>query len=259
MRSLALVTTIKDQKGDLTIPLSEVLPLLGRIYPKKGAIMPKSTNPALVNLLSRDGWSVEYDRGSGIGAVRRQAVRLGLKLGADHMHFCESDRLIMWATRHADELVNVASRISNYDFLVIGRTERAFQTHPKTQRDTEAIVNAVCSLLLGKNLDVTCASRGLSESAARFVDTHSRAKGYETDVEWPILMFRQSRFRSGYLAVEGLEYEDWLKEPGRVSRLGYGEWLKAKETDPGEWLMRTRAALQLVRTAVRLCEGDSMR
>jgi hypothetical protein len=236
--------------------MSEILPLLGKIYSRKCAVMPKSTDSGLVNTLRDDGWSIEYDRDSGIGSVRRQAVRLGLRLKADHLHFCESDRLIVWAKRYPDELVKVVSKISNYDFLVIGRTNRAFQTHPRAQRDTEASVNAVCSLLLGKNLDVTCASRGLSKSAARFIGVHSKTKAYETDVEWPCLMSAQSRFRTGYVAVEGLEYEDWLKEPDRVNRLGDGKWFRAKETDQREWALRIRWAMRLMKYTLQLHGQD---
>ena len=252
VRPLALVTTIKDSKGNLTTPMSAVLPILNRIYSKKGAVMPKSTDAGLVKLLRDDGWHLENDRKVGLGNVRRQVVRIGLKLGTGHMHFCESDRLIVWASRYPNELADVASKISRFDFLVIGRTNRAFRTHPRTQRDTEAVTNAVCSLLLRKSLDVTCASRGLSRSAASYLCARSTAEGYETDVEWPFLMFNQERFRTGYAAVEGLEYEDWLKEPDQIRRLGYDGWLRAKESNPREWTTRTRWAARLVQTALQL-------
>ena len=232
--------------------MSEIVPILDRTHSRKGAVVPKSTRRSLVETLRSDGWVVEFDKGRGIGRVRRQALRLGLALGTGHIHFCEADRLTVWAQRRPEELARIARRILDYDFLVIGRTERAFRTHPRTQRDTEAVTNAVCSLLLGRMLDVTCASRGFSKRAAQYVVAKSKASGYETDVEWPMLMFGRREFRSGYIASDGLEYEDWLKEPNRVRKMGYESWLRAKEMDRREWNVRTRATVRMIQTALRL-------
>jgi hypothetical protein len=243
---------MKDSKGVLGTPLAGVLPLLDKIYSRKGVVMSKSTNPGLVRMLRDHGWVIEHDKAAGIGEVRRQALRLGLKLGTEHMHFCECDRLIVWATRHSGELIDVTAKIGEQDLLIIGRTNRAFLTHPITQRDTEGPVNAVCSYLLGRTLDVTCASRGLSRSAARYVLAHSKAKGYETDVEWPFIVFKRKSFSTNYVAVEGLEYEDWLKEPDSIARLGYKKWLQIKDSDRKEWALRMKWAIRLIKTAFQL-------
>jgi hypothetical protein len=63
-------------------------------------------------------------------------------------------------------LAQVARRVTEYDFTVLGRTPRAFDSHPRIQRDTESIVNHVFGLVSGQTWDVTAAARGLSRRAA---------------------------------------------------------------------------------------------
>lgn len=151
--------------------------------------------------------------------------------------------------KYPEELRMVVADIPKYDFLVIGRTREAFLTHPRPQRATEGLVNLFCSFLIGRNLDVTSASRGLSSRAARLILEHSKAKTVDTDSEWVLIATQIQTLRVGYIGVNGLEYEDWLKHQNEISRIGYKRWMLELENNPKEWLLRTRFSIRMIKQA----------
>ncbi|UCH57734.1 MAG: hypothetical protein JSV18_02145 [Candidatus Bathyarchaeota archaeon] len=211
-----------------------------------GAVVDRFYENDCVVELQSGGVGLEF-----IGDSRRMALSLALEEGRGHIHIVDMDRILQWAGSHPQELRGVVRHLPQHDFLVIGRTERAMETHPQSQRETEGLANRVCSLLLGSAMDVTSASRGLSPEAARLILRHSRATECNTDSEWPLIIHCLSDMPVGYIEVEGLKFEDWLKRTDEVERAGGVEaWKRFIDEDPAAWLHRIRFAEGIVETAI---------
>lgn len=233
LRDVSLATLIKDPRGIFLKPLNEFLPVLKKIYAGIVIVTARDTHKDVIKNLEKDGCIVKLQKSSGIAEARRQAVRDGFVDGCQHIHFCEIDRMLMWINRYPEELKTVVRQILNYDFLIIGRTQRAFDTHPKTHTETERLTNMVCSLLLGRDIDVTAASRGISREAAKLILEFSKAEGVGTDAEWPIIIHCKSKMSIGHVQVEGLEFETGIKHPKEIEQAGgYENWKKRIEQTP---------------------------
>lgn len=135
---------------------------------------------------------------SGLGQARRLALKHGLELNSNYFHYCDLDRILYWAKFYPDELISVTRLIPSYEFLIFGRTPRAFDTHPELQRITEQ----ECNRLFGCGIDILSGSRSFSRRIAQDILVKSRANGAGTDAEWPLIA---KRFH--YVECSGLEYE----------------------------------------------------
>jgi hypothetical protein len=62
---------------------------------------------------------------------RHPALELGLKTGADLIHYTDFDRLLRWVERKPDEWRASGEAVLGTECLVFGRSERAYQTHPQ--------------------------------------------------------------------------------------------------------------------------------
>ena len=100
-------------------------------------------------------------------------------------------------------------------------------------------------------MDITAASRGISLDAAELILRYSKARYFETDSEWPIIIRCKSDMSIGYVKVDGLEFEDWLKHPKEVEDAGGLEnWKRSIDESPEAWLRRMRYALGIAETAL---------
>lgn len=237
------------------MPIVERLPQLCQIYDGICVVPTDASDTAVVDRLRENDCIVELQSG-GVGAefigdARRMAISLALEEGRGQIHLADMDRILQWVGSHPQELRDVVRHLPQHDFLVIGRTERAMETHPRSQRETEGLANRVCSLLLGRAMDVTSASRGLSQDAARLILRYSKATECNTDSEWPLIIHCKSDIQVGYIEVDGLEFEDWIKKTEEVEGAGGVEaWKRAKDEDPAAWLHRIRFAEGIVETAI---------
>ncbi len=201
-------------------------------------------------VIQEDG--VGYDR---VGDARRLALSAASEGGRGHTHFVDLDRVLLWAGSHLSELQRVVGEIPDHEFLIIGRTPRALETHPVSQRETERLANKVVSLILGQEVDVTAASRGLSQGATKTILEHSKAKSFGTDAEWPVIIHCRSDLPITYIEVDGLGFEDWLKSSGEVEAAGgLEEWKRAKDEDPARWLHRMRFTQMIAEAALSTYE-----
>jgi len=174
-----------------------------------------------------------------VGEARRDALRTAIQEKFRYIHLCDLDRAIHWVNTYPAELKHVRNMIPEHDFLILGRTPRAFETHPAPQRITENLTNQVFSLLFERPIDVNTASRGISHRAAEIILRYSNASGFETDVEWPLIIKLKSNLNIDYIEVEGLEYETHIKYPEEIRKAGgLQNWKRQLDQDPEEWLKR---------------------
>ncbi|CAG9620657.1 hypothetical protein [Sutcliffiella rhizosphaerae] len=158
----------------------------------------------------------------GVAHARREVVKLGLAGECDFFHYVDLDRLLTWCTAFPEELEKTVTKIPDNPFTILGRTERAFMTHPEDWRETEKITNKICSLVLAKEVDITAGSCSFSRESATYIEKLS--KNSMTDAEWPMIIHRIARKKVAYLECEGLEYHSEVNNM-TISRPEVENWL----------------------------------
>jgi len=261
--SVHLVATAHDPQNRLAPLVRQHLPAMLGLYTGVSLLLSHAASSEAEALLRELGATVARDgdapeSGAYLGRKRRQALRLGLDAGAAHLHLCDLDRALHWMDRCPDELEQTAAAIPDYDLLVIGRTSRAFETHPPYQTQTEALANLVFGLALGRAMDITAGSRGLSRRAAEYLLAHSQEPGVGVDAEWPLLLQRASGFQIGYCACEGLDFETPDRYGPEIEAAGgLTAWMAAMNSDPQRWAHRLRMATEIAAAAARLSGGQA--
>lgn len=248
--------TLHDPKGDWR-RIIEQAPDINEFYDGLFAVATDVTAPKTVKILEARGWAVIVQKGRegliSIGDGRRLALEAGLETG-QHIHFNDFDRLLYWVTHHPDELRSIVKEIPNHDFLILGRTQGALESHTRAQIETECLVNKVFSLIIGWYSDIVVGSRGVSERAARLILEHSIAEYCNTDAEWPLIVHHLSDMKIDYIEVDGMGYETLMRRPsveidGRVL-----PWKEYVDSNPGSWVHRINMAHKIAATAAETHE-----
>jgi hypothetical protein len=257
-RATVALVLVAHEPGDRLAGLAEAeLPALAARYAALVAYCSRETHPALLEALGRAGAAVHVDAqppgGIGrIGAVRREALRAGLLAGASHLQMCDFDRALHWSARYPEEMAAVAAAIPGYDLLVLGRTGRAWATHPPYQAETEPLFNQVFALASGRAWDVGAGSRGLSRRAVGLLLAESQEEGVGVDAEWPLLLLRRKEMAVAERLCEGLEFETADSFQPEIEAAGsYRAWEAQMSADPQRWVFRLRIALDIAAAAVR--------
>jgi hypothetical protein len=186
---------------------------------------------------------------------RYMALRLALQVPSDFVHYADMDRLLRWVETRPQEWEQAVSKIQTTDCLVMGRSQAAYQTHPRSMLLTEAISNRVVSEILGQPMDVSAGSKGFSRQAVEFLAAHTQpGRALGTDAEWPILL-KRAGFRVDYLVVDGLDWEsaDRYREQAADPD---GQRMAAErvDADPKSWEWRVRVAGEIVEVALEAAQ-----
>lgn len=259
---IALAATHHDPDGKMLDQLKRVLPALqSRLSATAVFLTPQSVRP-VADLLGEAGVAVHVgapDLPVGhmhLGIWRRSALGLAVESfpQADGFLFCDLDRAMHWAEHYPGELDLALGQIDDYDCLVLGRTARAFASHPAAQRETEALANRIFALVSGLDWDVMAAARGLSRRAAELIWAESHDDSVGSDCSWPLLCL-SSRMRVGYLATEGMEFETLDRYESELESLGGARaWIDRFDADPRQWLSRLDLARAEAAAAIAYSE-----
>jgi hypothetical protein len=250
--NITLATTYHDPQGDLCPQIRCGLPVLNDIFSGLAVRASHRANKQALTLFRDAGALVKQETpgASGapkLGAARREAITLALSFDAPWVMYCDGDRILHWAERYPEELGHVVERLPEHDFTVLGRTERAWNSHPRVQRDTEAIVNHVFEIVSGHPWDVMAAARGLSRRAVEAIRDACLDEEISTDVSWPMFLHSNEEFSLGYIETEGLEFETAARYSEEIASAGGQDaWLKQRDADLHRWAHR----LELARTHV---------
>ena len=262
---VALVGTVHDPDNRLFHLMQSSLPALLEIYPAISVLCSASTHHELVTLLEKAGAMVRKEARppaghKGLGRTRRDALQAGLASGCEHFHLCDLDRTLHWVNHYPDEMRRASTDIAKFDFLVMGRTPRAWATHPPVQNMTEALTNLVFAKIYGDEIDITGGARGLSRKAARLLSLHSREETVGVDGEWPILMKQLPGLESGYRAYDGLEFESLDgREEEIVAAGGREEWERTVLDSPDAWLLRVAVVQDTIAASMRASQPGYVR
>lgn len=243
--SVALAVTYHDPEARLVPQVERVLPFLVKTF---SGIAVRASHLATPQGLSRFKaagariFQPDLDTGevgSGLGLARRQALELALGLNTATLLYCDCDRILHWMEVYPTELTQVLLLLPEHDFTVIGRTERAFQSHPRVQRDTEAILNHLFGLVLGQSWDGMAGARGLSRRATQAILNGCSDEEISVDVSWPLYLKSLGGYTLGYLATEGMEFETQDRYPQEVADAGgLDAWIEQIDSDLDIWRHR---------------------
>ena len=243
--TVALAATYHDPEGRMHGQIKRVLPVLTRIFGGLALRASHSTHPPSLALFAEAGAAIVQGSPEQaierfkLGQARRAAVTLALQFDCPLILHCDCDRVLHWAERYPQELEQVVTGMADYDFTVLGRTPRAFDSHPRIQRDTESIVNHVFATASGHAWDVTAATRGLARRAAEAILAGCPDEEVSTDVSWPLFLERAGGFSLGYIATEGMEFETADRYGEEIAQAGgLARWMARLDADPRNWAHR---------------------
>ena len=176
---------------------------------------------------------------------RVAALNAAYATNAEHVHYCDMDRLIRWIETRSDELSRTVQAIPSADCLILGRTAAAYASHPEAMLATERIINEVASHLLERTVDICAGSKGLSRRLLRFLLPQIPADGWG-DVSWALLA-NQGGFLVGYLAADGLDYETADRyQPCAADAAAQQLHAADIDSNPEEWARRVRVAREIL-------------
>lgn len=261
--AVALALTVHQPDERLVPLMREHLPPLVARYAAATAYCSRESRATVLDLLRQQGVAVGVsDIAAGgihhIGRVRRETIRLGLQAGTSHLQMCDFDRALHWSAHHPQELDHVIATIPDHDLLVLGRTDRAWRTHPPYQAETEPLFNKVFTLVSGLPWDVGAGSRGLSRRAAETLLRLSTEETVGVDAEWPLLLLNCEGFAVGHRPCEGLEFETADRFGAEIEAAGgYRAWEAQMSADPARWVFRLEIAFLIAQAAVRCGSRDT--
>jgi hypothetical protein len=234
---VALLAVTHDPTGKNIDLFNQLQNDIKGIYEELYITISDESSIELVNAIEKSPFKVKKIPKKGAAHARREVVKFGLTGKCQYYHYCDFDRLLTWSKNYLYELKNVVSQVPNHDYLILGRTERAMNTHPLEWIETERITNKICSLELGREVDITAGSCSFSRESANYINNHSVEK--MTDAEWAMIVHRIAKFKVDYSSVEGLEYHDDINGITRVM------------TESEKWLGRLKLSLIISETAYK--------
>jgi hypothetical protein len=238
MNHINFTSTIHDPDNRLGYLIEEIDDCLRNLFASASVAYTPKTNPATVSQLRERGYSTFRAEDSVISSYQT-ALSRALTPNVDSLFYCDLDRALHWIKSHPQELETLATTNDENDFVLIGRTQRAFETHPETQTITEGIGNTLTSKVLGfqETRDVLGTTWILTPALAKKVTERKPMNQYGFYAEWPITLWRSAR-NPLYLECEGLEWETPDRYIEEIKAQGYQEWKKSFQTG-SEWRRRS--------------------
>lgn len=205
MSEVALITIVHDPNGK-SIPFYKSLKKqFDSIYSELYITISEESSLELKQELEKSNFKIKFIPKRGVTHARHEVLPFGMTGDSKYFHYCDFDRLLTWAYQYPHELQNIVKNIPSHQYIIFGRTEKAFDTHPSEWIETEQIANKIFSLEFGQNVDITAGSCGFSRECAEFILKYS--KDQMTDAEWPMIIHRIANLPVCYAAVDGLEYQ----------------------------------------------------
>jgi hypothetical protein len=187
--------------------------------------------------------------GGQAGEGRRAALSAA---GKDQSAYfsCDFDRWLHWVQFWPQELAALPARVARLGskrispwYVCLGRTARAFATHPDAQRLPEMATNRALSAAAGHPLDAAAGAAWITPEAAEIILAGSREPTAATDLEWPALILREDPGRLRGLRCEGLEWETPDVHAAEIIAAGgLTAWTHATFDTPAMWAARLRLA-----------------
>ena len=232
----------------------ELLPQLQAAYQWISIALPPETEGEIVDRF-QDLPQVSADRTRDWSWGRFKALQGALQYPGSHVQYADFDRLLRWVETEPVEWQKIVSMILEVDCLIIGRSDKAYQTHPQALIRTEAISNQVISHFLGMEVDVSAGSKGFSREAAEYIVANCEpGHALGTDAEWPIIL-KQAGFQLSYITADGLDWESADRYRDKAAdQLSQREAAKNYDADPENWAKRVGVSMEIIRMGISTIE-----
>lgn len=230
-------------------------------YPLVTIAVTPNTDPRVAARLEALGAMVVP--GGRTGEGRRAALAAAVPHAGTYFS-CDFDRWLHWAIHWPDELAALPARVARLGrsertrpwCVCLGRTARAFRSHPLTQRIPEAATNRALSLAAGRRLDAVAGASWLSAEGAEIVLDGSIEPTAATDLEWAALILRRGAGRLRGLRCEGLEWETPDFHAADIAAAGgLAAWTRAVFDTPAMWAARLDLAADSTAALQRVLAG----
>lgn len=260
--SVTLVATLHDPRGAAltSLELESVMTALAA-YPLVVVAATPASDARVTTRIERLGARVVP--GGQAGEGRRAALTAA---GTDQpaCFSCDFDRWLHWARFWPDELAALPARVARLGgrgvspwYVCLGRTARAFATHPAAQRLPETATNRALSAAAGRPLDAAAGAAWLTPEAAEIILAGSREPTAATDLEWPALILRRDAGRLRGLRCQGLEWETPDFHAAEIITAGgLAAWTRATFDTPAMWAARLRLAAASGAALERVLAGE---
>ncbi len=239
---VSLVSSLHDPEARLAKLTRTYGKALKRMYFGHIAVRTtKNTHPETLQALSSASISYTQQRTASkyvsMGKTSKEAILQGVKFKTRHIHVCDFDRILHWIKTHPNELRDIVELLPSYQGLTwIGRTKRAFETHPKTQRKTEEIVNILASEVAGLEVDIMSGSYAMDLKSAKQILKDSKKTDFSFFAEF-LVIAKEKNIQINSLITEGLEWETPDQYTDKIQKEGYNDWLEEFMSLP-EWKRR---------------------
>ena len=237
-------STFHDPEFRLKDLIKSILPKINELFIGGIICLTPYTNKEVLNFLTDEGFIAVIEPSDRQIDTYRTALRTALENIDDSAYqrifHIDFDRLIHWINTYPEELSHILQNNSDVDYLHIGRTSRAFSTHPTTQKRTEIIVNEIGSKILGfngiKDLISVCYffTKALGQRILEV--NHSTASGFYST--WPIYLWSYAPSKR-YVEVEGHEWETPDRFKKEIDEIGFEKWIEKFQSFE-EWNKRVK-------------------
>lgn len=199
-----LVLTLHDISGKYIDELQTIFGSVDSIYDEVIISLSHVSDERYIKEFQKLNIHYKVIEKKGCADARRRVLEFALDISDGYFHCCDFDRFITWCKFFRNELLDLKSEIQDKDFVIIGRSKMAFDSHPDIWKITERISNDIASISLRiEGVDITAGSCCLSYNAARVICSES--SDLMTDGEWPSII-KQHNMKLGHKKVDGLMY-----------------------------------------------------
>ncbi len=243
---MILCSTFHDPHFSLEKLLKSSIPIINKLFSKTIVCCTPITEKSAVDYLKDAGFIVNINYKDTVVDTYKMAIKTALesmeKTKDEKVFYIDFDRLIHWANKYPDELSNILQENDDVDYLHIGRTPKAFNTHPKTQVKTELIVNEFGSRILGvgETMDLISVCYIFTKELGLKILEEKNITDAGFYGSWPVLFWNWASPSSRrYIQAEGLDWETPDRFEDEINDKGYEEWLKSFQSSR-EWEKRVR-------------------
>jgi hypothetical protein len=241
--SLILCSTFHDPELRLRDLIIKALPSIRKLFPTKIIACTEVTAKKLEAALPKNEFIIIGTASSKVVDTYALGFRTALRnleKENEKVFYVDFDRLVHWILEYPEELENILRKNQEFDYLHIGRSERAFESHPETQKNTEKIINNIGSETLGfenpKDLISVCFIFNKTLCHRILSLENKTSTGFYGT--WPLIFWNEALTKT-YIEVEGLEWETPDRFISEIKEIGYSNWLKNFQSS-SEWRKRVR-------------------
>lgn len=206
---MLVATVLHDPDLKLLEPLSKKV--TSPPYSDDFVVILSDDTPCNPYMLLLGGDKVVVQTKPGIGNARREALVYFLNTQHERVLLADFDRLLFWLDHDPNSFYRLLWEHKSGDYITIGRTEKALDSHPQPQRATERAISVYTAILYPNYpvRDIVAGTYIMSSTMAHYIASHSYAVDPgAVDVEWYILAhLQQPDADVPYVLVDGLGYE----------------------------------------------------